>query len=235
MFHLILVVVLLAGALDAKAQPAQDPAVARVKDELRALAQALNDATLKGDRAALERIYAPEFVFVHAYGYVDDRATQITQILERGTVFPLPTFDPPNELLIYGDVAVFRMPKSATDDGSPAWGTIISVKREGRYQIVQQQGTEMQRERQWLTLPVATLDAYAGQYKGLNGVAVIKREGHGLVAQLPRRHLILKPTAENVFFDKGGGEWTFYRDPDGKVAYYVWRFRGQERRATRTE
>jgi hypothetical protein len=60
------------------------------------------------------------------------------KMLERADApLRVPTFDPPNELLIYGDVAVFRRPKSTTDDGSPAWGTTIYAKREGRYQIVQ--------------------------------------------------------------------------------------------------
>ena len=69
----------------------------------------------------------------------------------------------------------------------------------------------MQRERQWLTLPVATLDAYAGRYKGPNAVVVITREGDTLVLDRNGQRLVLKPTAENVFFARFGGEWTFYR------------------------
>jgi hypothetical protein len=51
-------------------------------------------------------------------------------------------------------------------DEAPAWATFIYAKREGRYQIVQAQSTEMQAERQWLTLPTATLDAYAVDTRG---------------------------------------------------------------------
>jgi hypothetical protein len=237
MFQLVLAFAFLAGASDAGAQPAKDPTVARVQDEILALSREVNEAVEKGDRAALERIFAPEFVFVHAYGYVDDRATQIDDLLRSrvGATQRVPTFAPPNELLIYGDVAVHRRPKGTTSDESPAWGTVIYAKREGRYQIIQAQGTEMQPERQWLTLPTDTLDAYAGRYKGTNVIA-LKRESDTLVAEAPvMGRLILRPTSETLFFDKAGGEWTFHRGPDGKVAYYVRRFRGQERRATRIE
>ena len=167
MFHVILVVVFLGATLDAAAQPAQDLTVARMHYEIQVLSRSVNEAVLKGDRAALERIFAPEFVFVHAYGYVDDRATQINDLLESRIGPPprVPTFEPPNQLLVYGDVVVHRRPQATTSDESPAWATVIYAKREGRYQIIQAQGTELQPARQWLTLPTATLDAYAGWYQ----------------------------------------------------------------------
>lgn len=82
----------------------------RVKDEILTLAREQNAAIKNHDRTALERIYAPEFFMVHAYGYVDSRAEHIDQLLARDAtdLIPLPTFTPPEELNVYGDVAVHR-------------------------------------------------------------------------------------------------------------------------------
>jgi hypothetical protein len=236
------VLILLAACADVKAQPpSASTATATTPEEFRAFWTEVREAATKKDRAALERVFAPEFIWVHAYGYINDRASVIEQIL-RGLLPRFLNLDP-NEvfaakdkaaLFLYNDVVVFRV-RGATSEGSPALGVWVAAKRNGHYQFVYTQGTEMQPERQWLTLPTDTLDAYAGRYKGTNVIA-LKRESDTLVAEAPvMGRLILRPTSETLFFDKAGGEWTFHRGPDGKVAYYVRRFRGQERRATRIE
>jgi Domain of unknown function (DUF4440) len=238
MLRLLCIFATLLAASNALAQPSQDQNVARLQEEIRNITRQLNEAALKRDRAALERIFAPEFVFVHAYGYIDDRETHIKQTLTRPTdipyPLPLPSFEAPNQLLVVGDVAVLRRQDGKTDDGARVWATNVFARRDGRFQIIQFHGTELQPERQWLTLPAATLNAYAGRYKGTASgqVYVLTREGDGLRAN---HILFLKPISETVFFDKAGGEWTFHRTSDGNVTHYTFRNRGREGRADRLD
>ena len=71
------------------------------------------------------------------------------------------------------------------------------------------------------------LDNYVGRYdRGEAGdsAVTVTREGQTLVVRssmYPPR--VLKPTSETQFFDKVGGEWSFNRDPAGKVTDVVLR------------
>lgn len=80
---------------------------ANVKEELRKLFVELNEAFEKRDRAALERIYAEEFLWVHGSGFVDDRAAHINDAfsIEMRTPMPIPNFD---RLRVYGDASTLR-------------------------------------------------------------------------------------------------------------------------------
>lgn len=223
----------------AAAQPAphgRDPAA---EEAIRALIRELNTAWRQRDRAALERIYADEFVFVHAFGYVDDRAAQIDEMLaaESAGIVPVPSFEPPAHLHVYGDVAVYRAP-GKTGLGTPAWTTTIYARRHGRWQIVQRQATELLPERPAVELEPHVLDDYAGRYdRGGGVVTVIEREGSRLVVRhpgYPPRRLTAASAA--AFFDKVGATWTFHRGPDGRVTHVVLRRRdGHEVRSDRLE
>lgn len=233
--HFLLLASLL-FAPTALAQTAAGPArEASVREELQALVRELNAAWEARDRAALERIYAPEFVWVHGFGYVDDRATHIEEGLElhgrSNTRQPIElVFDPPNQLLIYGDAAVLRVSNPGRG-GNPSWGTTIYARKDGRWQIVQIQGTALNPERTPIVVAPAILDDYAGRYDRGGGVfSEVTREGDALVVRhptLPRR--TMTPVAENRFFDKGSNEYTFERGPSGRVTHLVIRTRtGQE-------
>jgi ketosteroid isomerase-like protein len=63
----MLALVTLALAAPAFAQAAGD------NGEIRAVAQAFDDAQQRGDRAALERILAPDYLLVHGSGRIGDR------------------------------------------------------------------------------------------------------------------------------------------------------------------
>jgi hypothetical protein len=197
-----------------------------VRSELTALIGELNAALKARDRAALEQIYAEEFVWVHGVGYVDDRKAHLDDILaaDGGPPVPLPSFDPPQELLIYanGQVAVLRGPSSSRMS-SNLWGATIYVKRDGRWRIAQIQGTEMQPPRQVVTLDPRILESIAGTYERAGGLrTLITREGDRLVVRhpgIPPR--ILTPTSGGRFYDKLGSEWRFTRAADGRVTEYV--------------
>jgi Domain of unknown function (DUF4440) len=78
------------------------------KEELRRLYSELNEARTKRDRAALERIFADEFLYIPTTGNVLSKAENINQMLSKRDPirpWPIPSFD---ELLLYRDVALLR-------------------------------------------------------------------------------------------------------------------------------
>jgi ketosteroid isomerase-like protein len=121
---LALVCLLSTGALRAE----QATPIAAVKAELQALLAALNAAGAAHDRAALERIYADDFLFVHALGVPANTTQQIAAAMAAppGAALPIPGFD---GLLVYGDVAILRSPTPAR------FGTSIDVRRNGQWQV----------------------------------------------------------------------------------------------------
>lgn len=231
-------------APDAAAQPAPADETARVADELRALHAELNRARRARDRAALERIYAPEFRWVHGAGYAEDRERQIENILEADSGRDLPPIDfaPPAELMLFGDVAVLRRPTHVAGGGERLYSTHIFVRREGRWQMLQLQGTLLLPERQWIALPAQALEALAGRYRYADGpaggvVTTLTRQGDGLERRTPGfPHRRLRPVAEDRFYDEIGTEHVFQRGPDGRVTGFTQRFvGGREGRAVRVE
>ncbi len=212
---------------------------AQVGEELTAWAQARNLAWRDRDRAGLERLYAEEFAFIHAFGYRDDRTTQINEMLAMGTVsdLPPPSFAPPNELYLYGDVAVHRF-VGYTARGTATFGTAIYVHRDGRWRMALQQHTERAPEHPAVQLDPAVLETYLGRYdRGDGTITVIALENGALVARhagFPGR--LLTPASDTTFYDKLGSEWTFHRGPDARVTHYRLRFRdGREAQSTRVD
>jgi ketosteroid isomerase-like protein len=229
-------ILLFLGALIAASPAAAaEPDLAKTKAELRQLHADLNAALARRDRQTLEAIYAPEFVWIHAPGYVDDRATQIDQLLAAAVPpggLPIPSFDPPRELLVFGDTAILRGP-NRTRAGDGTWASTVYVRREGRWRMVQLQGTPMPLERAAIAVPASELARYIGRYGQDNGAAieVILAEGALVVvgSGFPRRPLT--PVAADTFVDKRGDEFVFERDGSGAVSGY--RLRLAEGRAVR--
>jgi hypothetical protein len=233
--RVVVLAALLVMAAPLGAQPVAAPdamTVSRVQAELQALNQELSRAAQARDRTALERIFAPESVWVHGFGYVDDRDEHIAGVLSVDDPRPLPPFDfnPPNQLLVYadGDVAVLRQPGRATRLADRVWGSAIYVRRGGRWQIAQIHGTVMQPERNYVALAAETLDRFAGRYAAESGrVTAIRRDGGSLRAQIPGVPVReLRPVSEDRFFDKLGSEYSFERGPDGRATGLQVRFPG---------
>jgi ketosteroid isomerase-like protein len=222
------------AATPAAAQPAaQSQTLDQTKAELRSLLQDLSAALAKRDRAALERIYSPEFIFVHGFGYTADRDTHIQDGLsnETPTTVPPVSFDPPNELLVYGDTAVLRNKAGGGRNGiPPLWNTTVYAKKEGRWQIINVQSTPMQPPRAYVNVSTDVLDRYVGRYDRGGGVfTIISRDGNDLVVQhpgLPKR--AIRPMSPSQFFDKLGGEWTFQQDIQSKSTSFLLRAQGRE-------
>ena len=239
------VMVAVAAALAAQAAPAQDARqqsgeVAAVEAELQALHSELNRARRARDRAALERIYAPEFRWVHGAGYADDRDRQIETIFEASSDrdLPPPDFSAPNELIVNGDTAVLRRPAWSTEGGERLYSTHIFVRRDGRWQILQMQGTLLLPERQWVALPAAALETAAGRYRYPSGsVTTLTRAGEAIERTTPGfPNRLLRPVAPDRFYDDIGTEYAFERGDDGRVTGFTFRMvGGREGRAERVE
>ena len=193
-----------------------------VKAELRALMTDLNAALAAKDRAALERIYADEFLFVHALGQAVDRQGQINAAMSArgGGGIPVPAFD---GLLVFGDIAIQRQPEAER------FGTTIFVKRGGRWQFLQMQGTPFPSTRANVAVAADVLRSYAGRYAQDNGLFVLVAvEGDGLTLQVEgRQKLTLTTDAANKFsLPAGGGQFTFTKDASGAMTYELVRGNG---------
>ena len=187
----------------------------KVKEELQKLFADLNEAIVKKDRAALERIYADEFLFVHGNGYVVNKADQIKRILSNdpisSTPIPAPALD---DLKTYGDVAILRttMPGVA--------GINIFTKRESRWQVVQVQGTRLAGERRPVAIDSALLDSFIGRYQfGPNAIATVTKEGESLKWRGGNRAPVtLVPLSDTRFFSREtDSEMSFTKDEKNQV------------------
>jgi Domain of unknown function (DUF4440) len=216
------IVGLLATLLFLTPLQAQTASVDSVKVELRALMTELNAALAAKDRTALERIYADDFLFVHALGTAEDKKRQIdTAMASRGGAgIPVPAFD---GLIVFGDVAIYRRPEPER------FGTTIYVKRAGRWQLFQMQGTPLPSTRTNAAVPADVLRSYAGRYAQDNGLfVIIAVEGSGLTLQVEgRQKFTLTTDSQNTFsLPAGGGQFTFGKNAEGVMAYELVRGNG---------
>jgi len=196
---------------------AQTPATETVKAELRAFITELNAARESHDRAALERLYAPEFLYVHALGPPVGRSQQIAEALAAPSSarLPMPNFD---GLIVIGDVAVLRQPVAGR------FGTSIYSKASGRWQLLQMQGTPIPSTLPKVDVAADVLRSYAGRYQQDNGNAVtIAVEGDGLTmqVQLEGRQKLPLTTISPTEFDLPGGAGRITFTVAGNGASYV--------------
>lgn len=197
---------------------------ARTKEELRKLFTELNAAFEKRDRRALEKIYADEFVWVHASGFVDDRSTHINDAfsIEVRTPLPMPNFD---SLYVYGETAILKHILPPAGSRGALYSTSVFAKRDGRWQIVHAQGTLMLPERKAVKVDSIILDTYIGKYENdAKESLTVSREGDALLlavrrAGMPKRKLAA--ASDTQFFDKLGSEINFSKDETGKITHFT--------------
>ena len=208
----VAIVLLLTGVALPQAHGDQN---AKTKEELQKLFADLNEAIAKKDRAALERIYADEFQFIHGNGYIVEKAAQINGILKNDSLFA--TAIPPlsfDSVLVYENVAILR-----TNMRGVA-GTNIFTKREGRWQVMQVQGTRLAPERKAVSINPQLLDSFLGRYEfGPNAIATVTREGDVLRWRGGNRlPVTLVPLSDSRFFAKEtDSEMTFTKNDKGQI------------------
>jgi ketosteroid isomerase-like protein len=217
------------------ASRAQAPVGVRRGDEkvfaqLKKLHEDVGDAIAQRDRAALEQLYADEFVYFHSTGDMDTKSEWITKSL---TIDPesarLPPSEGERELHVYGDVAVMRGHTALTINGQPnpraLRMTYIYVKRGGRWRIAQMQGTPIPAPRAAAAVVDPKIfDAYVGEYEYANGDHVhVAREGDTLTSQRTGRPKVtLSPASETQFIINGtDSQMTFFKDGEGRVTHFT--------------
>ncbi len=202
-------------------QTGGEPNSSRIKEELRKLFSDLNEAISQRDRAALERLYADEFQFIHTTGGVVDKTAQINNILANDRPRAAPVVTPTFEgLLVYGDMAIFRTLERGVA------GTNIYSKKGGRWQIVQVQGTRLPPERKPIMLDPKALDPYLGKYEFAPGAyTTVTKEGDALTWKpAGRAKSTLLPLSDSRFYSKeNDAEMTFSKDEKGQVTGVVLR------------
>lgn len=175
----------------------------------------------KRDRARLEQLYADEFQFIRPSGGVINKATQINGIMNSEPLASTPIPAPaPERLTVYGDAVVSRNTVRGTAI------TSIFVKKDGRWQLLQAQGTRLAGERNPINLDPKLLDSFVGKYEfGPNAVAVVTREGDTIKWRGGNRMPVtLVPLSETQFFAKETEtEIMFVKNENGRVTGAVLR------------
>jgi hypothetical protein len=193
----------------------------KTKEEIQKLFSDLNDAITKRDRPRLEQLYADEFQFIRPSGGVISKATQITGIMNSDPIASTPIPAPAIEsLMVYGDVVVSRHTVRGTAVSS------IFVKKDGRWQLLQAQGTRLAPERKPTSLDPKLLDAFVGKYEfGPNAIATVTREGDAIRWRGGNRMPVtLVPLSETQFFAKETEtEMMFVKNETGQVTGVVLR------------
>src|SRR3954470_5498043 len=144
---------------------------------IRAMFDSLGAAAMRRDRAALERIYAPEFQFVHATGGIVSRAQLIDGLVSPAGRSAGPVTPALDSMRLYGDVAIL----SLAQNGMMA--TNVWVHRDGRWQIALVQGTMLPQKRPTIALDTRRLADYAGRYVLDTLAVVISVDGDSLMVQ----------------------------------------------------
>lgn len=228
MKRVLVSLLMVAGAvgLEAQVKPAKiSPASAsKIEKELEALHDQLRDAVRARDRAALNRIYADEFLLIHTTGGRENKAETIAKSLTVDTsraATAAPAQDSV-QLNVYGNVAV-RTARAVVTTDHALWWTWVYVKRAGRWQIVRQHGTAIPASKE-VKIDPAVYDALVGTYEYRPGAQLtVSRRGNDLIAQgTGRPEFVLLPESATRFHVPGGGAtYTFFTGDDGKVSYVI--------------
>jgi len=216
----VAIVLLLATPAVAQAQGHEDKA-GKTKEEIQKLFSDLNDAITKRDRPRLEQLYADEFQFIRPSGGVINKVTQISGIMSSDPISSMPIPTPGIEnLMVYGDIVVARHTVRGTAVSS------IFVKKDGRWQLLQAQGTRLAPERKPISLDPKLLDSFVGKYEfGPNAIATLTRDGDTLRWRGGNRMPVtLVPLSETQFFAKETEtEMMFVKNENGQVTGVVLR------------
>ncbi len=216
----VAIVLLLATPAVTQGQGHQDK-VDKTKEEIQKLFSDLNEAITKRDRPRLEQLYADEFQYIRPSGGVINKVTQINGIMGNDPISSSPVPAPAFEtLMVYGDVVVSRHAVRGTAVSS------IFVKKDGRWQLLQAQGTRLAPERKPVTLDPKLLDSFIGKYEfGPNAIATLTRDGDTLRWRGGNRMPVtLIPLSESQFFARETEtEMIFVRNETGQVTGVVLR------------
>ena len=191
----------------------------KTKAEIRQLFAELWTAGSQHDRAALERIFADEYLWIHSSGTIENKARRIENILSApppGNTAP----DLPSEMFsIYGDVAITRGPNASQ------YATTVFARKNGRWQFVQGQGTPMPAKRTAVAVDPKTLESFVGRYEfGPGRIGIATNEVGSLWWQDRGVKLRLVPVGTDTFAAEDANlQFTFVKDDKRQVTGLVLR------------
>jgi ketosteroid isomerase-like protein len=109
-------------------------------------AQTLKKAMLDADRAALDAVVAPEMIYAHSDGHVENKAQYVDTIATKKTVYSSITISNVKTLVV-GDTAILRFvfDCSYQDEGKPPATAHLGVmetwqKQGGSWKLLARQG-----------------------------------------------------------------------------------------------
>jgi hypothetical protein len=213
----------------------------RTEQELRALRRELSESLARGDRAALERILADGFMFVHSTGVVETREEYIGRAAAAGGTAPRPQFEFGEERIrVYaGTTAVWtaRSVRRATPTSPEITlrSTDVLVKVDGRWRWASVHSTRLPTRPTPAAIDHAVLQGYLGEYEIAAGrtFAVVREGGvlRGRASGVRQSELIPWSETEFVWFSPDSNAdmvIVFVRDENGKTTHAVLRREGAE-------
>lgn len=145
LYTAFLIVIILASCGDNKDEKTNEYATA-AKKELTLLNQQYDSLLISADTARLSKLYAPEFSYTTPEGQVRNKAQQLTNLASGGLKLEVGKSDEV-EVMVYDSTAVLT--GRFIGKGTFAQNfvdiqeryTTVWVKRDGRWQLVKEQGT----------------------------------------------------------------------------------------------
>jgi ketosteroid isomerase-like protein len=239
--HLVFIAaILVGGASIADAQVKdQAPTETATIEAVQAFQAELFGAMQKRDRAALERLIADGFVFVHSTGGLEERKRFIDNAvagsLSSQTESPQ-MFD--RQLRVFGGHTALQTSRSVRDKGRPTEVNLrtlqIYVKLDGRWQWLSGQSVRLPSRPASVTLDPRVYEEHVGQYAiGENRMFTVSRDGDILRGRTNARggELVPKSATEFIWFDaenNADAQIIFLADQSGGVTHAVFRRDGQE-------
>jgi hypothetical protein len=226
--------VLVFGALPALGQDAPH------LREIDAFQVELIAALRAGDRAALERLIADGFTFVHSTGGLDTRREYIDATAAAGQAGRAPVIERlDQQVQLFGGetaTAVSRAILRGRGDDLVLRSTHVYVKRGGRWQWAGGQSTRLpSRPAALAAIAPALRDSYSGRYEIAPGrVLTVTVQGETLKAMVPgfrEAELISRTETEFAWFNPElnlDAQILFVRDDAGAATHAVYRREGKD-------
>jgi len=127
-------------------------AYSREEQEVRDVNRTLQEATLRGDVATLDRLFASDVMFIGGDGRVWNKAERLEDFRSRNRVRSSERLEEPS-VRVFGDTAIvaFAGWVEGMRDGKPvnsrSYLTRVYLKRRGQWQLVHQQSALLERVR----------------------------------------------------------------------------------------
>jgi hypothetical protein len=207
--------------------------------ELKRVVREMFDAFGRGDKAALDAIFADTLLDTNADGYTATKAELLASVQPRPAGVDVSLQIEDARVNRYGSVAVmaYTMVFAEEFHGRPLRtrrrATDTFVRQGQRWRMIARQEVLMPAERVAAPVDARVYDAYLGEYSLSPAVTfTVTRERDRLMIQRTgeRRKTELVPESDTVFFmRRQRGERQFVRDAAGRVTHLVIRLAdGQE-------